>query len=54
VVVQGGEPIATPAGNYLAWRVEVGEQTAWYDVEPPHTLLRYDDGQSIYLLTGVE
>jgi len=42
---QGAEPLAVPAGNYIAWKVTLGEQTAWYDSQAPHTLLRYDDGQ---------
>jgi len=50
IVVQGGEPLATPVGNYIAWRVEIGEQTAWYDVQAPHHLLQYDDGPHTYTL----
>ncbi len=42
--VQGAEPIAVPAGNYIAWKVTLGDQTAWYDADAPHMLLRYDDG----------
>ncbi|MCE5258344.1 MAG: CPBP family intramembrane metalloprotease [Chloroflexi bacterium] len=42
--VQGAEPLAVPAGNYIAWKVTLGDQTAWYDADAPHTLLRYDDG----------
>ncbi|MEA4910269.1 MAG: type II CAAX endopeptidase family protein [Anaerolineaceae bacterium] len=54
LIVTGAEPLATPGGNYLAWRVEVGQQSAWYDVNEPHTLLRYDDGQVTYVLTGIQ
>ena len=54
VVVAGAEPVATRAGNFIAWRVRVGNQTAWYDVNPPHTLVRYDDGVLSYRLTSVE
>ena len=51
ILVHGGEPLATPAGNFISWRVSIGqERTAWYSVEPPHTLLRYDDGVLTYLL----
>jgi len=53
IVVQGGEPLATAAGNYMAWRVEIGEQTAWYDVQAPHHLLQYDDGTRVYTLTEI-
>ncbi len=54
LIVTGAEPLATPGGNYLAWRVEVGQQSAWYDVNEPHTLLRYDDGQVTYVLTSIQ
>jgi membrane protease YdiL (CAAX protease family) len=50
VTVQGSEPIATPAGNFIAWKVVVGDQTAWYDSNYPHTLLRYDNDFVSYLL----
>ena len=52
VNVQGAEPLATPAGNFIAWKVSLGDQTAWYDIQAPHTLLRYDDGKVSYLLTS--
>lgn len=52
VVVGGVEPLSTPAGDYLAWRVTVGEDTAWYDVDPPHTLLQYDNGPLIWQYQG--
>jgi hypothetical protein len=55
VVVRGAEPLWTPYGNFIAWVVTVGDdQTAWYDSETPHTLLKYDNGMVTYLLTGVE
>jgi len=55
VVVRGAEPVWTPAGSFVAWRVTVGDhQTAWYDAEAPHTLVRYHDGIVTYLLTEVE
>jgi membrane protease YdiL (CAAX protease family) len=52
VNVRGAEPLATPAGNFIAWKVTMGDQTAWYNTQPPHTLLRYDDGTVSYLLTN--
>lgn len=48
VIVGGAEPLMVPAGDYLAWRVSVGEDTAWYDVDPPHKLLQYDSGPIIW------
>ena len=54
VSVQGAEPLATPAGNFIAWKVTMGDQTAWYDTKIPYTLLRYDDGMVSYILTSVK
>jgi membrane protease YdiL (CAAX protease family) len=53
VVVRNAEPVWTPVGSFIAWRVTVGDrQTAWYDAEAPHTLVRYDDGGVTYLLAN--
>ncbi len=54
VVVTNSEPVNTPAGNYIAWKVTLGDQSAWYDVKAPHTLLRYDTGVVSYLLTSIQ
>lgn len=53
VSVAGAEPVAVPAGNFITWRVRVGKWTAWYDVNAPHTLVRYDAGFAFYVLTMV-
>ena len=50
VSVLGVEALVTPAGNFVAWRVEVGDLTAWYDTQPPHTLLSYDNGMVRFVL----
>ena len=55
VVVYGAEPIFTPAGTFVAWRVEVGpDHVAWYDAEAPHTLVAWEDGTEKWVLTSVE
>lgn len=62
IVVAGSEPAWTPAGNFVTWKVTVtytldGEEktlSAWYDVDAPHTLVRYDNGEVRYLLEKVE
>ncbi len=55
VIVRGAEPLAVPAGNYIAWKVTVGDAcTAWYDSSAPYTLLRYDRAGVSYVLSGVE
>ncbi len=48
VLLRGEEDVPAPAGGSArAWKVQVGQQTAWYAVEPPHTLLRYTDGYGV-------
>ncbi len=62
IVVAGSEPLWTPAGNFITWKVTAtyslnGTETvltAWYDVEAPHTLVRYHNGKVNYLLEKVE
>lgn len=45
VLVRGQEDLPTPpSGNALAWKVMLGQKTAWYAAQAPHTLLRYNDG----------
>ena len=62
VMVRDGEPVWTADENVLAWRVTVaaegsadadGALSAWYDAEPPHTLVRYDDGAVTYVLEEI-
>lgn len=61
--IVGGEPVWTPAGNYVTWRVNLtwddrsGHQlteSAWFDTAEPHTLIRYDDGSVSYLLSDIQ
>lgn len=52
VIISGVEPLSVPAGDFFAWRVSVEDETAWYDAEPPHTLLQYDSGPLIWQLTS--
>ncbi len=54
VVVGGVEPVSVPAGDFLAWKVTVGDDTAWYAAEPPHTLVQYDGGMLTWRLKSVE
>lgn len=61
VGVVGGEPVWTPAGSFVAWKVILkytpsdGKEVtlaAWYTTEAPHTVVRYDEGGVSYLLTA--
>ena len=55
VVVRTAEQVSTPAGDFVTWRVTVGEKyTAWYTVEAPHHLVAYSDDMVSWRLTGVE
>jgi hypothetical protein len=54
VVVTSSEPVSTPAGNFIAWKVTLGDQSAWYDVKAPYTLLRYDTSVVSYVLSIVQ
>jgi len=55
VVVYGAEPIKTPAKATIAWRVQVGDdRVAWYESEPPYTLVALDNGVERWVLTSVE
>lgn len=63
VSVVGAEPVWTPAGAFVAWKValtytlpEDAEVTlaAWYTAESPHTVVRYDEGDVSYLLAAAE
>jgi membrane protease YdiL (CAAX protease family) len=50
--VRTAERFSTPAGTFVAWRVAVGDRlTAWYDTNPPHTLVGYNDHALTWVLT---
>ena len=41
VSVIGADFVRTPAGNFVAWKVKVGDEgTAWYEVQAPHRLIK--------------
>jgi hypothetical protein len=55
VVVHTAEQISTPTGEFVTWRVTVGERyTAWYTVESPHHLIAYDDDVVTWRLTEID
>jgi hypothetical protein len=48
VLVAAREDVSGPEGGQVrAVKVTVGQQTAWYAAEMPHTLLRYSDGYGV-------
>ena len=57
VRVQGKETVEVPAGNLEAWRVELdfgqARQHAWYQVDPPHHMVQYDNGTLKFVLAGL-
>lgn len=55
VTVQGQETVQTPAGSFNSWKVVMdfggqATQTAWYQVDAPHLLTQYDNGQTKLVL----
>ncbi len=54
VNVSTSEPVDTPAGRVICWKVQVGNFTAHYSVEPPYRLIRYNDGVVSYVALGTE
>ena len=46
--VQPQEMVTVPAGNFNTWKVEMNfgqtTQYAWYQVDSPHNLVKYDNG----------
>ncbi len=52
--VKKRETVEVPAGRFEAWKLEIrsggGTQKAWYEVNPPHRLVRYDNGQLVFEL----
>lgn len=61
VQVRGGEPTWTDNDTVITWRVTITYEdpeertlTAWYRAKPPHTLVRYDDGEVSYVLRSTD
>jgi membrane protease YdiL (CAAX protease family) len=59
ILVRGFEKVSVPAGDFQAYRVELSitgtneRQTAWYDVNEPHTLVKYDNSFETYQLISI-
>jgi len=55
VTVLSQEKIAVPAGSFDTWHVEIqaGQftQNAWYQVDAPHALVKYDNGTNRMVLS---
>ncbi len=49
-MVYSKEAVRVPAGSYNAWKVSLDKSTAWYDTAAQHTLVKYTDGMTTYLL----
>lgn len=55
LTITGPETISVPAGEFQAWRVNLSNgQTAWYSVEQPTILLRFDANMFNFLLVEGE
>ncbi len=57
VAVRGQDTLPSPDGDKLAWQVAVTPgveiQRAWYEVDPPHRLLRWDQQPRRFVLTEI-
>jgi len=53
--VQPQEMVTVPAGSFNTWKVEMNfgqtTQYAWYGVESPHQLVKYDNGSTQMVLS---
>jgi membrane protease YdiL (CAAX protease family) len=53
LTVSPAEEVSTPAGTFNAWKVSLSNnQTAWYDVNTPHTLVKVEASMFDYYLTS--
>jgi membrane protease YdiL (CAAX protease family) len=51
LLISGPEPLEMETGTIQAWRVVLGRnQQAWYAVDAPHTLLKYEGSMLDYVL----
>ena len=57
VNITGKEQVQVPVGLFDCWKLELGaagqQQYAWYSVDSPHYLVKYDDRQSIVILQEI-
>jgi hypothetical protein len=55
ITVQPQEVVSVPAGSINAWKVEMNfgqaTQYAWYEVDAPHRLVKYDNGTTQMVLS---
>ncbi len=55
ITVRSQETITVPLGDFDTWRVDIQSggttQTAWYQVDAPHTLVQYVNGINRMVLT---
>jgi len=55
LTITGPESISVPAGEFQAWKATLSNgQTAWYSVEQPTILLRFDANMFNFLLVAAE
>jgi hypothetical protein len=58
LTVTGQETVTVPAGTFDAWRLQIrnGRATriAWINVEAPHQIVRWDNGETVFELEAIE
>lgn len=50
---EGSQKINVPAGQYTAWNVRVGQETAYFDVQAPHLPIEFTWGGETYQLAEI-
>lgn len=58
VAVRGQDTLRGPEGDVVVWQVVatpgVEVSRAWYEIDPPHRLVRWDQQPRRFILTGIE
>lgn len=47
VLLRGQASLPAGDGSVLTWKVALGRETAWYQVDSPHELIQYSDGYGV-------
>ena len=58
VAVRGQDTLRGPQGDVVVWQVVatpgVEVSRAWYEIDPPHRLVRWDQQPRRFILTRIE
>jgi hypothetical protein len=58
LTVTGQETVTVPAGTFETWRLQIrngrATRVAWINVEAPHQIVRWDNGETVFELESIE